>query len=480
MIDPAAKDVRKSARRRVIVRVVVFQLLLLVVLAVAHGVWSWRAARALADAVTRIEATGEPMTVAALQPDIPPPEKNGLVELKQAIAIIGAQTDALGAFDKAIDSPGYPLRDDERAVILPFLAERVAARPLLDQAAAKPVCVSDRKLESPLLLMVVPEWAEYRFVARYLSTEAVARMSEGDHAEAVKRLSQIEFPASAAGSHPSLVAHLVAAGCRAMQAGTLVAIAPELKIGNNPDEVNATELKKLITSLLDTSHIAAEQLRAYQGERVMQVDALQTLGFERGMTSKSGPGADGASLPKPSALKRYLWQPYIDASAFGCVEATTEFLPLLASPDWPTARLAMNAWESKHAPADPPKTRVVSAMMATSLSRAAEARYRLTTDRALAATALAVRWYRVDHEGAFPESLEALVPKYLPMVPKDPMSAGGVIRYRAGDAPILWSAGSNGTDESGDETATPDRTGDWHRPDRVVRLTIQPRAVEPD
>ncbi|HWB53445.1 MAG TPA: hypothetical protein VG722_04605 [Tepidisphaeraceae bacterium] len=42
----------------------------------------------------------------------------------------------------------------------------------------------------------------------------------------------------------------------------------------------------------------------------------------------------------------------------------------------------------------------------------------------LAAVALAVRWYRVEH-GAYPASLQDLVPKYLPNVPPDPFSSSG-------------------------------------------------------
>ena len=51
---------------------------------------------------------------------------------------------------------------------------------------------------------------------------------------------------------------------------------------------------------------------------------------------------------------------------------------------------------------------------------------RMLTARYVAAIALAMRWYQVDHAGQFPETLEAIVPSYLPTVPVNPLSKQGV------------------------------------------------------
>jgi hypothetical protein len=48
---------------------------------------------------------------------------------------------------------------------------------------------------------------------------------------------------------------------------------------------------------------------------------------------------------------------------------------------------------------------------------------------------------------AFPKSLEALVPEFLPTVPTDPWS-GKPLRYAAATGTV-WSLGPNGTDEGG-------------------------------
>lgn len=89
----------------------------------------------------------------------------------------------------------------------------------------------------------------------------------------------------------------------------------------------------------------------------------------------------------------------------------------------------------------------------------------------MAATALAIRLYEIDH-GQRPDTLEALVPDYLPAVPRDPFTLDQPIGYRPRGAiliearhvdegrvtgqplqepgpAILYSVGSNQTDHGG-------------------------------
>src|SRR5207253_1915454 len=101
----------------------------------------------------------------------------------------------------------------------------------------------------------------------------------------------------------------------------------------------------------------------------------------------------------------------------------------------------------------------------------------------LTAVALAARLYAVDHGGALPPSLEALVPGYLAAVPVDPMVAGGApLRYKASAAdPIVYSVGEDATDDGGssqptrpnrDHVGRPDR---WFCKDGVLHLKRQAR-----
>jgi len=64
--------------------------------------------------------------------------------------------------------------------------------------------------------------------------------------------------------------------------------------------------------------------------------------------------------------------------------------------------------------------------------------YELVAWRHAVATALAARWYAVEHGGKLPASLEALSPAYVSRVPADPFAAGGkAVIYRNCD----WTGG---------------------------------------
>ena len=68
----------------------------------------------------------------------------------------------------------------------------------------------------------------------------------------------------------------------------------------------------------------------------------------------------------------------------------------------------------------------------------------------MAATALAIRLYELDH-GRRPVALEELVPEYLPAVPLDLFAADGrAIGYAPANAPpVLYSVNVDGVDDGG-------------------------------
>jgi hypothetical protein len=95
-------------------------------------------------------------------------------------------------------------------------------------------------------------------------------------------------------------------------------------------------------------------------------------------------------------------------------------------------------------------------------------------DRRLAATALAARWCASEHGGQFPQSLDELVPTYLPSVPIDLMAAGGkALRYVPAPRPLLYSVGDNGADDGGSTAPLDPRKqpmNRWDQQDAVFPL----------
>jgi len=63
-------------------------------------------------------------------------------------------------------------------------------------------------------------------------------------------------------------------------------------------------------------------------------------------------------------------------------------------------------------------------------------------------TDLAIRLYHRDH-GVWPDTLDQLVPEYLPAVPIDPHSGKSLIYRPSGDSFVLYSVGKDRTDNAG-------------------------------
>jgi hypothetical protein len=98
------------------------------------------------------------------------------------------------------------------------------------------------------------------------------------------------------------------------------------------------------------------------------------------------------------------------------------------------------------------------------------------TLRALAVAAIGIERHRIRF-GAVPESLDVLVPRYLPSVPRDVMD-GGVLKYQCRSATefVLYSVGSDGRDDGGDGGLASNKTS--YRSLLDGRDSVWPLAAE--
>ena len=109
------------------------------------------------------------------------------------------------------------------------------------------------------------------------------------------------------------------------------------------------------------------------------------------------------------------------------------------------------------------KALTVMLMPAGGLACQAETRAR--TRDALGQLGFALTAYRADHS-AYPESLDALAPRYIARVPRDLFNEQPLHYKRQADGFLLYSVGANGVDEGG-------RTFDSQPPgdDIVLKIT---------
>jgi hypothetical protein len=261
---------------------------------------------------------------------------------------------------------------------------------------------------------------------------------------------------------PAPVAHLVALSIQVNAAACLEQVAPELRIGAAVGPAPADEVRKLIASLLDESAAARGFETSVQAARMGALDMMQSL-------------AHGTNV---SPVARFVAGPMVDRESLPMLEHETRVVDAVRhATDWPTTAERLAAI----APLTDGALPTSSLGSGNIVRRLARTHFATLTDRRLAATALAIRLYQLDHGGARPQRLDVLVPAYLPAVPLDAMAAGGQpIRYlpRA-DHPVLYSVGGNGADDAGDESPMPNEYGDideHRRLDRVFYLSGRQRA----
>jgi len=129
---------------------------------------------------------------------------------------------------------------------------------------------------------------------------------------------------------------------------------------------------------------------------------------------------------------------------------------------------------------------LLSRIITQSTGRGIEQQFRATVERRAAAIRLAIRMYRVDHGGSYPDALARLAPAYLPGVPVDPFAADGrPMAYRPqAKPPVVYSVGTNGIDDGGTTLPHRDPNGfwvaRWDCPDMVYPLeTLPPPTTRP-
>ena len=246
----------------------------------------------------------------------------------------------------------------------------------------------------------------------------------------------------------------------------LRAIAPSLRISENSSDgscsISRQQVQGLIEKLLDEREVQEGGARAWFFMRVVALDEAQP---------------DEVDLHAGNALLGRLLQPAFDLRAARDARRANAFATAASWPNWPGAQ--------KHLPGEVEQVEpwLQSAARAQvdydrlDPSQISE-QFHVLTERRATATILAMRLYAADHDGQYPQSLNQLVPKYLPDLPIDPMAANGrPLAYQMPKGPratvFLYSVGSNGIDEGGLAAGIPVRDigdGLWAQADVVFAM----------
>jgi hypothetical protein len=250
-----------------------------------------------------------------------------------------------------------------------------------------------------------------------------------------------------------VVTHLVASGIGSVTAYVCVRIAPSLMI-EGPSAI-ATERSgtraatregviRLIGELLDERLSGSGLQQGIEWDRMAMIDGL-----------REGNG----DLPRWLQRQVGAWQSVEPMHDIDNVAAAAQ------AADWRSMKKPM-------ARSQPP-TNTVSGLMLNHAPLYLESQMQVLVTRRIAATALALRLYQIDHGGQWPATLDALVPQYLPMQPIDTFSSThAMIGYLLGNPPALYSVSTNEIDDHGDRTGAMTVNGynPWRSPDAVFPL----------
>lgn len=407
--------------------------------------WHYEADRRLRAQIEAIRARGEPVEFSQAWPTMEFDHRSAGVDVAAAARLFGEFTRGRG-----IESGGTKLLQP------PQPSAEAAARVTDVFATAK------RAATKPVGPLPSPTLTGLKELATMLRPAAVRQHQLRRDAEAVALIAALLQQADVTFvSYPSLSFHQSGVETRSGAASAVIYVTPTLRIepARSESSVTSADVRDLIRRLLDDSHMAASFTRAWQTERVRRM-----------LWSHWRPSSHAPNVVYRHDMVRAIRQTtqLVEASRGGTFprQAMRDVTPP------PPPQSALDRW-----------ARATSSYLEREWSPALLTHYNALADERAAAVHLAIKLYSLDHDGEPPATLEALVPAYLPAVPRDPFADGGrAMSYRVGGRlAVVYSVGPNGVDDAAAATAAQglsDIERDYRRRS-VVRQVIHDDLVYP-
>ena len=283
-----------------------------------------------------------------------------------------------------------------------------------------------------------PDTTAYRTLCRCLCLAARRASAGGRPAEAAAYLRDTLTVSRALAPQPNLITHLVAIAVDSATCHTIEMIGDGMKAGKAGSDLRV-EVRSLIGALADPEHLHEAGVRALIIERNSNT---QTILWVRSHSVRAANGSRDAA----TALADFCVGPSVTHAAARYHEEISKAVCSMKS----------RSSEPLYSPVDiaAPFYDVGAAlyrMLLPGLGRIRVLQVRCIAIRGMAATALAVRCYEVDH-GKRPDNLAALVPDDLPAAPVDPFSPIGAPIGYLPDAkyPRFYSVGDDRVDDGGE------------------------------
>ncbi len=457
----------EARRRRVFKRTVWFIVLCWVGLLGVRLWWGYVADRRLQAEIDRCHAAGEPILVEDFQrTTIIPNDENAAVAYQDAYAAMVRELkiETTISFDDILSDPrvceAYP--DDVRA----YIEANAEALRLMRHARRLSKVDWGTRFTSPMMNAICPMLTPQRELSKLARTSATFHADDGNHAEAIETI--LDLDAMAVKLSPRgdavLITHLVGVAIEAVAAGTLEEITPtlvtadaKLAVEMPANPVTVGKVTRLIRLLTNEDAIRVSAREAFYAERASLLDLSSFMCQGTWVIGGVGSTTVSARLLRPMFV--------LDGAR--SIRLMTRDADAMCESNWPAAQL-VSVDDDELVPTTLVnlQARPVTCLFMSSFGRAIELHFRTLAMRRMAAVALAIRLYELDH-GRRPASLEDLVPDYIEVLPVDPFAADertfGYLPDIA--SPILYSVNSNGIDEGGEYVAGPDGRIDMDQKD---------------
>ncbi len=479
--QPTAHPSRKPWLRRIVIGFAGFVL----VMAAIRLLWGLEADRRLRATLGEFREAGQPVTVADIEVMLGEVEHGDnaalmLIQAGEALAPINLE---LPHIDEYLNSDTVAASMDE---VGRLLSTNEAALFLFHQAVKRPKALWPPGFVAEAASPGVQYFSPQRQLAKLLSVEMHYEFQKGDHAAAMRSFHAGLRHADAINDHPTILHLMVGQAVEGVYISMLEGIAPILIVeGNQRGGVSDAvvpaprkQIRELIDHLLDENRPRDQAIGAALGDRALALfwhERAQTLG--RSTVTGSG---NQLSDWVHSALLGPLYtldarQELIGRSALHCA---------VSRASWPEGRECFDEVNWKALPLErllhPERYMFQLANKPMELERRfAVMHYRCVAMRRLAATALAIRLYELDHTNR-PAELSDLAADYLPVVPLDPFASDSAIQQAFTNAGhVLYSIGEDGVDDYGEDWGATLESRRNRRGDFVFYLDGNPRKWAP-
>ncbi len=436
--------------------------------------WGYEAHRRLQAQIDEYRAAGQLVYAKEFdaEMDAVPDDQNAAILYEEAIRGIVSTSTSGVHIDKFRDEPGR------------FSTDSVAARELMQsnsdvlqlvrQTRERPQIAWSDRLAEQLVGGRLGSLSGHRRLGRLLWFSAHYHFTAGNHNEAIEATRDLLTLGQASGQFPNVLSVVVGQATQGVACQLVEDVAARLLVGveqANTDAMTTSRVAELIRALLDERGLKAAWVQQCYGDRSFPIATIDSA------------GAWGATVGGVSPQElwdeviNWLERPILELDAARQMRQDTRAADAGVQPSYPDA-VSVFAADTVPQSLVHSYSRPFTGGGAGASARSLELFFRVRVMRRMAAVALAIRLYVVDH-GIRPATLDMLAPDYLSEVPVDLFSAvGAPLGYKPdANRPVIYSVGRDGNDHGGVEARKPDGRRDLERSD--IPFYLDGKSVEP-